>query len=355
MKICFVINSLDNGGAERVMSTLANYFSKEHNISIIMFSSNKPFYFLEKSINIYTINANNKSLNIFNAIKNNLNNIKKLKKKIEEINPDIVISFMTTANILSIIACKIIKKPIIISERTNYDFLSNKFWKVLRRLIYPLSDMLVVQSDYDATKYYYVSNVKKIANPLYFISKEYKVSKRGKIILAVGRLDKVKGFDMLIEAYKKLKTDYILMIVGEGNERENLEKLIKDYNLVNKVFLVGQKSNIQDYYLKASIFVLSSRMEGFPNVLVEAMAFGCPVVAFNCKTGPSEIIKNGENGILVEAENINELAKAIQKLLDSNNLRYKLGKNAMKINELLNIKTIANEWIELIYSITRKT
>ncbi|MDA7818278.1 glycosyltransferase family 4 protein [Sulfurimonas sp.] len=342
-----MIYSLENGGAERVLSTLSNYFIKTNKVTILTFKNGTPYYKLNKNIIVKSINSSNNSNNIFEAIKNNFITIINLTKTIKKINPDVVISFMTTSNILATISCKIINKPIIISERVNYDIIRSKIWKNIRKFIYPFSDYLVVQSNYDLEKYSFVKNTEIIYNPLFF-NEPIENKDREKFILAVGRLDKQKGFDILIEAYSKLDTDFKLIIVGEGTERESLENLISRENLSSNVELVGRKSDIIDYYNRTSIFVLSSRFEGFPNALCEAMACGCPSIAFDCKTGPSNIIENGINGILVEPENVEKLSLAMKYLLENVELRNRLSDNAMRITEKLNIENIASQWGEII-------
>lgn len=349
-KLCFIIYSLGNGGAERVLTTLANYFRNKCEVTIIIFNNKKSFYELDQNIKIVSLNSDKNSKNIFDAIKNNISTVIKLTKTIKVVHSDIVISFMTTSNILSILACKMLNKPIIISERTNYDFLSSKIWKRIRKIVYPFCNHLVVQSDYDLMKYSFVKNVSIIENPL-FINNFREQIQRKNYFLAVGRLDKIKGFDMLIDAYSKLDTLWELKIVGEGNERKVLEEQIERLQLNHKVKLLGRKRDIEKYYYEAGVFILSSRMEGYPNALVEAMACGCPCISFDCKTGPSSIIKNNVNGILIENENIVELSNVMNELSLNEENRQKLSIKALEIRENLNIEKISEKWETIINKI----
>lgn len=343
MKLCFVIYSLGNGGAERVLTTLANYFINKYEITIIIFNDEKSFYKLDEKINIVSLNSYKTSKNIFDAIKNNISTIIKLIKAIKNENSDIVISFMTTSNILSILACKILNKPIIISERTNYNFLSSRIWKKIRRITYPFCNHLVVQSNYDLEKYNFVKNVSIIENPL-FINNFREQIQRKKYFLAVGRLERVKGFDMLIDAYSKLETQWELKIVGEGNERKTLEEQITRLGLSHKIELLGRKSDVEKYYYEAGIFILSSRMEGYPNALVEAMACGCPCISFDCKTGPSSIIQDEINGKLIENGDIHSLSKIMTKLCVDEISRQMFSIKVLEIRKSLNIERIAEKW-----------
>jgi GalNAc-alpha-(1->4)-GalNAc-alpha-(1->3)-diNAcBac-PP-undecaprenol alpha-1,4-N-acetyl-D-galactosaminyltransferase len=345
MKIIFIISSLDGGGAERVLSILANELVKENEVNIILLSNSKIFYNLDEKIKITNANLYNESNSIFKAIINNITRIMTLKKMIQNNNPDIVISFMTQVNILSIISAKLAKKKIIVSERINYNFLKSKIWRILRYLTYRFSDALVVQSNFDKQKYYFYKNVQKIHNPL--VIKE-QIIKKENIILAVGRLDKQKGFDRLIEIYSRLKTNWKLYIAGDGEEKNSLLTLIEKKDLQEKVFLIGRKKDIEKYYAKASIFTLTSYIEGFPNVLVEAMAYRCAVISFDILTGPSEIIDNGENGFLVEDNHLESYINKLQLLIDNDSVREEMAMEATKIKEKLAIETIVNEWKNLI-------
>jgi len=346
MKITFVISSLGSGGAERVLSTLANRFINKYDVSIILLSNDDSFYKLDKNISIINANLFKPSRSIFQKIFNNLKRVITLKKIIKKENPDIVISFMTQTNIISIFATKLLNKKIIISERINYDFLQSSFWKILRKMSYNYANALVVQSNYDKDKYSFHNKCKVILNPLQL--KQLELIQKQNIILAVGRLDSQKGFDRLLIIYSRLKTTWKLYIAGEGVERLHLESLIKKYNLQERVILLGKIKNIDEYYHKASIFTLTSRMEGFPNVLAEAMGYGCACVAFDCLTGPSDMIEDNLNGFLVENNNIGEFTKKLQLLIDDKEKRDLFAKEAIKIQDKLSVDKIVKEWEDLI-------
>jgi len=346
MKITFIITSLESGGAERVVSLLANSFIKNYEVSIILLSSGEIFYTLDKNISIKNLNLYAPTISIYQKLTNNFNRIKKLKQAINDENPDIIISFMTQTNIVSIIASKLLSKKIIISERANYNFLQSKAWKFLRYITYRYADALVVQSMYDKDKYNFCSNVQVIFNPLKI--KNIQSQQREQYILAVGRIDYQKGFDRLIEAYRLLDTSWKLLIAGEGIEKDKLQKLVVEYGLRDKVVFIGKQKYIEEYYVKASIFALSSRIEGFPNVLVEAMGYGCACVAFDCLTGPSDIIEDGKNGFLVPDGNIEQFSTKIQELIDNKKLRENFSIEAKNIVERLEVSKITEQWDKLI-------
>ena len=347
MKILFIISSLSSGGAERVLSLLANEFIKKNKITITTFSNEDSFYPLNNNIKHIKLNLLQNSSNIFESLFNSFKRIKILTNVIKNENPDIVISFMTHTNILSIIVSKMVGKKIIISERIAYDFYNSRLLNLARKFIYPFSNALITQTIEDKKNYSFLKNVYVIYNPIQINNHNINIKKEN-IILAIGRFDKQKGFDILIKVYSKIDTNWKLYIAGEGSERKNLENLIKDLNLENKVILLGRIKNIFKWYEKSSIFVLSSKKEGFPNVLIEAMAFGCAVMSFDCPYGPGEIIDDGVNGILIENQNKEKLKEAIEKLIEDENLREKLGKNALQVREKYSIDKIAKEWEGII-------
>jgi GalNAc-alpha-(1->4)-GalNAc-alpha-(1->3)-diNAcBac-PP-undecaprenol alpha-1,4-N-acetyl-D-galactosaminyltransferase len=354
VKIAFIISSLDSGGAERVLSLMANYWvQKNYRIIIITLGNSTPFYSLEDGIKIERLSLLKNSVSVFDAIANNIERIKVIRKRLIKIDPDIVISFMTETNIISTIGCRIINKPIIIAERISYDFLASRVWGSLRKLVYRFSDALIVQTRYDQDKYHRIANTFVINNPLN-IKEMIPNNREEKNILAVGRLNRQKGFDRLIEAFSHLDhKDWTLTIIGEGSERKNLEKLIKDLSLADYISMPGRTETIEKWYQKSPIFVLSSRMEGFPNVLCEAMAYGCACVSFDCIAGPNEIITDKIDGYLVKNGDIHALSTRINLLINNAEERRRIGKEAMKISDRLNIDSIMGQWDKIIEKILR--
>jgi len=170
-----------------------------------------------------------------------------------------------------------------------------------------------------------------------------------RFILGVGRLSTVKGFDLLINAFAQAAVeDTDLLIVGEGEDRDALNKLIYNLGLSQRIFLVGKKLNLQDYYSQASLFVLPSRNEGYPNALIEAMSFGCSCIATDCEFGPAEIIINEHNGLLVKTESIPALTEAMIRVLNDTALRTKLSHHATGIKTTNDANTLFKTWENLV-------
>ena len=357
MKIMFVIHSLNIvGGSETILTRFSNFFaSMGHNISICILTHESISFELNDNINLYRYDNTNSNSNsnsnsmlprVFNLM---YQQIKYISSSINVEKPDVVISFVSGTNILSTLAAKISNKPIILAERSSYDLsLKNKFWKLLRRLVYPLATKSIVLTEEDRPKYSYVKEVFVVPNPL-TLKQNYTNIEREKTILSVGRLHHVKGFDMLIKAFSKLDTNgWKLVIAGEGEERESLEALINKLDISDKVILPGLIKDIELYYKKSSIYVLSSRSEGYPGALCEAMGYGCSCIAFDCVTGPKEIITDNIDGLLVEANNIDNLSISIQQLIDDKYQRELLGNKAKEIVQRLNMEAIAQKWEDIM-------
>jgi glycosyltransferase involved in cell wall biosynthesis len=168
-----------------------------------------------------------------------------------------------------------------------------------------------------------------------------------KVIVAMGRLDACKGFDLLIDAFSMAaptRDNWALLILGGGEERESLARQVDALGLSGKVLLPGEVANPAGLLRQCEIFVLSSRYEGFPNALCEAMASGLPPISFDCKYGPSEIITDGENGILVPSGDVKALSAALMKMMDDPSLRERIRKNARGILEKYGFSAIMDEW-----------
>lgn len=351
MKILFVISSLNPGGAERVMSNMANYWSsRARSVSLVTFSGNASFYPLNKNIKHIPIAIDRPSRSGLDLLTINLRKAVALREVFNLEKPDIIISFMVQANLISIIAAIGMNIPLIVSERTTIDYSIKKQWRLLRRILYQRASTVVLLSSYDYSQYTFLKNKLIIQNPISLecCANNFEIHERAKIILGVGRLDVIKGFDMLIKAFSLIKLpDWKLVLVGDGPERAKLEDLARTNNISDKVIFEGVKNNVHDYYSQSSIFVLSSRMEGFPNALCEAMSHGLACVSFNCRTGPADIVTDGDDGFLVEPENTEQLAQKIKLLASNQTLRETMGNSAKNIREKLNIDTIMTKWDNL--------
>lgn len=359
-KLIFVINTLQKGGAERVLSTLGNSFSeRDYEVTIVCMNHAEHAYRISAAVKvIHLLNSDRKEgfiYRVYYGMKIWLGLLALLWKE----RPRCVISFMTSANLWTGLSCRVLSIPYIVSERTTPDLTVNRltpFFKYLSFWIYRRSKAVVIPAKgmEDCMKkdnvFKKLNNYTIIKNPVntFKITSKKPLHPR-KFILGAGRLAYEKGFDQLIEAFSKLRVQHIdLLIIGAGAEEQRLIKQISRLKLEDRVFLTGIKNEVQDYYSQAEIFVLPSRNEGYPNVLIEAMSMGCACIAMDCEYGPAEIIEHGVNGMLVQNGNINDMAKIIFNVLFEPSLKQNLGFHARKISQTNSLNSIADQWERLI-------
>ncbi|HEB72744.1 MAG TPA: glycosyltransferase family 4 protein [Nitrospirae bacterium] len=361
MKLAFTISTLSQGGAERVITNMANHWAgKGHEVTILTLSvsSINSFFKLDSSIKVVGLAAGRSSKNPFEAVINNARRIFAIRKTLKTLAPDILISFMTETNILSIISTVGLSFPVIVSERANPKVYPNSIiWKLLRSVVYPIADKIILQSE--ASKDNFSGIIKKkcavIPNPVSYVKdskQDFKVTiKQKKTIVSLGRLVEEKGYDLLLNAFSRIRAhhnDWSLVIYGDGPLRGQLEGAMDELKLSDAVQFPGITNDPTEALLKADLFVLSSTTEGFPNALCEAMACGLPVISFDCLYWPAEIIDNGKNGILVPTGDVNKLAEAMEALINDNDHRETLAKEARKITERLGADKIMEAWSKLI-------
>ena len=361
--VAFLIYSLKSGGAERVVSTLSNGLCIDYNITVITIIDTKPFYELNKNVNVIPcVNTTNIKKSFINSLKSNYGLYKKIKDICKDESIDILIGFMTSSNVLAILAARRSKIPVIISERNHPSFSGlSKFWKIMRRITYPKANILVVQTkpilDFFSS-YVKKENLKILANPIakdHVDAKNTVIVEKENIILNVGSLNYQKGQDIAIKAFARINpVDWQLHLVGEGPKKEEYKNLIKELRMENKILLIGRDNKISKYYLRSRVFIFPSRFEGFPNALTEAMYMGLPCISSDCPTGPSELIEEGQNGFLSPIDNVKMFADKLNILINDSSLRQELGINASKSVTQYEEKNITKIWKELISKTIQK-
>lgn len=356
MNICFCVDSMESGGAERVVSNLSHYFVEQGNqVSIIMVSSLKKKSF-------YTLNDKVDLLAICDGKKQGVNIIKKvflLRKTIKKLAPDVVVSFLPHVNIYTDWAIRKLKIPHIVSERNNpYVDPRGKIQRFLKNKCFKKADGCVFQTS-DAMKYFQGKAKGRqiiIYNPLnlQWRPDDYNFDREKKVV-AVGRMQPQKNFNLLLKAFKEFSLnnkDYILEIFGDGEEKPILENIAKEQGFANKIVFRGHSPNWHKQAYKASIFVLSSDYEGMPNALLEAMALGIPSISTDCPIGgPKEIIQDGKNGFLVPVGDFKAIAEKMQVLVSDKDLSDNVAKESIKINEKLSCEEIGGQWLKFIEEI----
>lgn len=379
VKIAYCIPSLYYpSGMERVLTLKANYFAEHfgYEIHIILTDGKdkKPYYELHPAIHIHQLDVNYDALYGYSLLKRIWKYWKKqvlYKKRLNnclcEIQPDITISLLRREiNFISEMEDRSVKLGEIHFNKSNYrEFSDNnlpsflqqivrKYW--MRQLILQLRKMkyFIVLSHEDATEWTELKNVKVIHNPLPFFP-DQKSDSTQKQVIAVGRYMPQKGFDRLISAWSivsKKHPDWTLCIYGDGM-RQQLQKQIDELGISSTCLLKHSVPNIIEKYCESSIFVLSSRYEGFGMVIIEAMACGVPPVSFTCPCGPRDIIDNGKDGLLVKNGDIEGLAEKICYLIANETVRKEMGQQARVNVKRFKIEQIAQQWKTLFESVLK--
>jgi len=364
-----VIASLGAGGAERVMTLLAGEWARRGNevTLVTLGAATGDHYPLDPAVRRVALDLLQNSTSPLQALKNNVARLAGLRQALRASRPDVVISFMDVTNILTLAATAGLRVPVIVSERIDpRHYPIGGGWHWLRRRLYPVAAGVVVQTravEEWARQLVPAEKVRVIANPVEprvggrdDASPELQVWCREEpYIIAVGRLDRQKGFDLLLEAYARLqKPRPRLLILGEGPERAVLEEQRSRLGLEAEANLPGRVPDPTPYIAGSQFFILSSRYEGFPNVLLEAMAAGKGVLSFDCPSGPAELIENGRNGLLIEPQNIDGLAASMQQLLDNPQQAQTLGDAAQETARRYSLAEITDQWDALIQQLPGK-
>lgn len=377
MRIAYCTPSLYiAGGIERVLTTKMNYLADEvgYDVWVILTDgkSKEPYFKLSEKIHVINLDVNFEDLwnlgflaKIPVYLKKQRIYKRRLKQALFDIRPDVTITTLRREiNFITSIKDGSKKIGEMHVNRANYrNFEANdsnfikdlfaKFW--MHNLVGKLKklDRLIVLTNEDKANWKELHNVTTIPNPLN-VFPSVESEQRNKKAIAAGRYCYQKGFDLLIEAWTivaREHPDWILEIYGAGNRDEYI-KLVAEKGISNSVIINPATDNIYNRYADASLFVFSSRFEGFGMVLLEAMATKLPVVSFACPCGPRDIISDGKDGILVENGNVKELADKICYLIENEDVRKEMATNAVEKAKLYSVDVIMKKWLDLFESIT---
>ena len=378
MKIAYCTPSLYlAGGVERVLTTKMNWLVEhtEHEVYVILTdgAGKEPYYPLDTRVHVVQLDINFEELWNLSFLKKGLVFLRKqrqykkaLTRTLMEIRPDVTDTLMRReVNFIAKIKDGSVKIGELHVNRKNYrNFEANetnfvkrifeKFW--MNQLVSKVKrlDRFVVLSQEDADNWVELSNVHVIPNPLPQLYTKHSTL-QNKRVVACGRYVYQKGFDLLIDAWKYVNEkhpDWQLDIYGKG-ERGEFEKQVMNCGLQGKVNLNGPTTDIESKYAESSIFVLSSRFEGFGMVLIEAMNCGVPCVSFACPCGPADIIQDGENGILVPALDVKALADGICRLIEDEPLRQRLGQKALARSMNYETSQVMQKWVSLFKALSK--
>lgn len=379
MKILYCTHSTYNpGGMERVLLNKVTYLSQlpGWEVSVVTTDQHQrpPFYPFPEKVRMTDLGINYSDDNdkgawkkIFGYLRKRKEHKRKLTALLEKERPNIVVSLYPSESsfipdikdgskkVLELHYCKFFRLQYgrkgllgwIDKLRTRQDE------QVVRRF-----DKFVVLTHEDSGYWGYLPNIEVIPNAAMHVSESYS-DVTNKRVIAVGRLDYQKGFDRLIEAWELIQrtgrfADWRLDIFGQGEWREMLQQMIDEKGLQDTVQIHRPTKQIGEEYVKSSLLVMSSHYEGFPMVMIEAMACGLPVVSFDYKCGPKDIIQHGINGLLVPDGNVKALAHAMMEVMTDESYRKMLSRNAKKVVNTYSEETVMKQWLRLFTSITAR-
>lgn len=376
MKIIYCIHSICNpGGMERVLYNKVKFLSEQMNYDITIVTTDQhnrpPFYPFPGNVRMTDLGINYSEDNIkgaFGKITGYLKKRIKHKRLLTELlmreKADIVVSLYPSESsfipdikdgskkVLEIHYCKFFRLQY---GRTGILGLIDRLRTKQDERIVSRFDRFVVLTNEDKGYWGNIPNIVVIPNAAMLVGNKYS-DVTEKRVIAVGRLDYQKGFDRLIKAWKMVQqsgrfNDWKLDIFGQGEWKDMLNRMIDDYGIAGTASINAPTKQIGDEYAKSSMLVMSSNYEGFPMVMIEAMACGLPVVSFDFKCGPKDIIDDGKNGIIVHDGDIEGLANAMMKLMDNQPLRKTMSENAKKVVDTYSEENVMKQWLDLFASL----
>ncbi len=358
MKIGFLIKDLSSGGAERATVSLANYFAlHSQDVEIITFNGSDSFYPLEELVGVHTAELG--ELEQSASLKRLFGSIKRIfaiRRLVKSLQLDVLIGMSFAMTWYTVLATIFTKTKSVGTERSNpFKYKATKLNTFLRKFFYNFTDGYVFQTRRAAEFFGNKKSDRDIIIPnAIFNETVYSLSppaERKKIICAAGRLIKLKRFDMLIEAFTRISDkipDHMLIIFGDGEEKERLQEQIDSLGMNKKIILAGSDPQAVKLINFASVFVLCSDFEGMPNALLEALAMGVPCVSTRCEMGPDELIEDRVSGILTDVGSCEQLSEAILEVIENPDLAKKLSENGRKLLETHSIDNISRQWLDYL-------
>lgn len=364
MRVAFVLSGLGAGGAERVVSLISSaWASRGNEVAVISFDApgERIFHGVDPSVRLVRLAIPADGGVGLAAAGSTFSRIAALRRTLREMQPDLIVSFLTKINVLTLIASAGLGSPVVASERNNPARQEiHPAWNLLLAWLYCRASAVVMQTEASLSCLPKSgrSRAMVIPNPIPAPLARRPIAQDSASVVAVGRLVRQKGFDLLLDAFSRIAArhpGWSLEIWGEGPERKAIEARAESQGLATRVRLRGLSAAPASWTAGASAFVLSSRYEGFPNALGEAMAAGLPVAAFDCAFGPGEMIRNEVDGLLVPDEDVDALAAALDRLMADPALRARLGASAREASERFAPEKIIAQWDALATGVLAQT
>lgn len=346
-RLILVTGSLGAGGAERVLSGMAGYWAqKGWSVTFATWDGGEQddFYALHSSVaRVHLADVRDRGMRrVWRAVR-------RLRALIRTQRPDAVLSFISTSNVLTLLASAGLASRVVVSERIEpaMDRTISRSWRIARALAYRFADVVVAQtqSAADWLRRHCGCDAVVIPNPLRALPEP--ALDREPLVVGIGRLVPQKGFDLLLDAFAMVHGSFPgwrLCLVGDGAERARLEALAAGLGIGDAVTFAGRVRDVETWIARAGLVVAPSRFEGFPNVVLESMGLGAAVISADCPSGPAELIENGVNGRLVPAEDVAALAAAMRELMHDPDRRAALGAAARAVRTRFREDRIMARW-----------
>lgn len=352
MKITIFANGVSYGGAEHVACNLANYFvAQGYEIDLLTMADELPTYELTGRANRIPLIYKKERKGFFYNLWKRLD---RLNGYIQKTDTDCYIAFCWVAVLALLRRKKELGVPVILSERTN-PFAYPSWLQLLLKIYSARADFFVFQTSGQKDFYRKYLNRRNFARIPNAVETGHAVStweERGNVVVAAGRLHKVKNFAMLIAAFAKSagnNRNYRLVIYGEGKEQEHLERQIEKLHLEKRILLAGYSKDLAHAISHAKIFAMASDYEGMPNALLEAMSVGLACIATDCPTGgPRNLITNGENGILTAVGDMEKMSEALSFLMEHDDIARKYAYKAAEVRKKYSPDIVYRKWEKAI-------
>lgn len=365
MKLLIYLHSLESGGAERVAANLANHWAaKGWEVTIATVETTaRDFYQLHPGVRRIGFGLGGESRGLLQALTRNAARIRHLRQALRELRPDAALAMMTNANVILALACRGLPQFCAVGSEHIYpaQVSLGPIWDWLRRTHYRGLHAVAaltpecaewIMRHTSARQAPVIPNAAgwplAVQEPVLDPASLCRPQRR--ILLGVGRLADQKNFPLLIDVFARLAPrhpDWDLVILGAGPQHEALQAQANAHGLAGRAFLPGVVGNLGQWYACADMYVMSSRFEGFPNTLAEALAHGLPAVSFDCDTGPRDIIRHGVDGLLVPVDNRDALEQALERLMVDDALRAQMAQRAVEARDRFSMERVAGMWESL--------
>ena len=363
MRLTMLISSLSRGGAERAMAVEADHWAaKGHHVTLVTFADPDPKdYSVSESVHRIGLGLPAGGRHPWHVLRRSAARVRALRAVLRSSRPDVVVSFMETPSVLAVLAAAGLRVPVVVMEHndpTKHPIAPP--WELMRRLTYPRAAAVVVLTERLrpwAARTARRAPVFVLPTPLWLQPGDVPNPAphgSGRQLVAVGRLVPQKGFDVLLDAFARVAPahpDWSLLVLGDGPERPRLEAQAARLGLSGRVAMPGQVADPLPLLAGSDLFVMSSRYEGLPMALLEALACGLPAVSFDCPTGPREVIRDGVDGVLVAAGDGAALSGALGRLMGDGAARAALAARAAEVQGRFGMDRVMDLWEDMFHQV----